>query len=67
MPAIAMPAARKRSNIQRSSAAGYFSSVGAYQTHGFGVDARSDAAGIRNAVCPATVNTSPGSGRTFTG
>ena len=65
-PATQRPAARKRSNIQRSSGPGSDGRVGVYQTHppvtGVPTGGR-----IRKASCPATVKTSPGSGRDFAG
>ncbi len=44
-----------------------FGSVGAYHTHGFATACGSACAGIRNAVCPDTSNTSPSSGSAFLG
>src|SRR6478672_10373203 len=67
IPAMAMPAARNRSNIHRSSGPGRFGSVGAYHTHGLAGAYGSAFAGMRKAACPDTSNTSPSSGRFFFG
>ncbi len=62
-----MPLARNLSNIHFSCFPGSPGNVGAYQTQGIRSSGARFSGRIRNAVRPATANTSPGTGNFFFG